>query len=63
MSFITQLFQYEIMIECFVQPFFEARGPAENSVCGDFGRNAMQREEGAASVFGSVLKVLVSRLL
>ena len=64
MSFITKLFQDEIMIDCFVQPFL---GPEvqRRTLCGGggFGRSGMQREEGVLSVFGSVLKVFVSQLL
>ena len=63
MSFITKLFQDEIMIDCFVQPFLGPEVQRRTLYGGGFGRSGMQCKEGALSVFGSVLKVFVSQLL
>ena len=52
-SFITKLFCYETIIGCFIQYFFAARGPVEDSVWGGFRRCGVQHIAGALSVFGS----------
>lgn len=52
-SFITKLFRYGTMIGCFIQCFFAARGPVENSVGGCFRRCGVQHIVGALSMLGN----------